>query len=184
MDDTAIIALLDRRDERGIAELKRKYEALCCYIAGNILSQREDIEECVSSACFAVWNRIPPEHPDDLKTYLCRIVRNIAIKRLQYNTAEKRSPKYTVPLDEIAECVPADDGDALHDNDLADAVSRFLRAQDDRHRRVFVRRYWYGDSLSDIAARFHMNEKTAATYLFRTRKKLKAFLQKEGYNYE
>ena len=182
MDDSQILELLGRRDERAIGELRQKYGGLCLYVAGNVLSRREDAEECVSSALFAVWSQVPPETPRDLKTYLCRIVRNLAVKRLQYNTAEKRNPQFTVSLEEIAECTPARDRGS--DTELADAVSRFLRSQDELHRRVFLRRYWYGDSLSRIAETFGMKEKTVATWLFRTRKKLKEALRKEGYEYE
>lgn len=184
MEDTSIIELLRKRDEKAVAELKKKYDKLCFYIAGNFLSQREDIEECVNSAYYEIWNSIPRNSPDDLKTYLCRIVRNIAIKRLQYNSAEKRDPKFTVALDEIAECVPADNGEEPDDEMLAEDISRFLRTQDEKHRKVFIRRYWFGDTLAVIAEYYGMKEKTVATYLFRTRKKLKAFLQKEGYYHE
>jgi len=180
MEDASIIELFRKRDENAIAELKDKYGRLCFYIAGNILAQREDAEECVNSAFYEIWNKIPPENPDDLKTYLCRIVRNIAIKRLEYNTALKRSPAFAVSLEEIGDCLPAKADDILEE-ELADAVSRFLRTQDELRRRIFVRRYWYGDSLTAISQRFGINERTAATILFRTRKKLKAFLQKEGY---
>lgn len=183
MDDASIIELFRERDEKALAELKGKYDRLCCYVAGNVLSQREDVEECVNSAYYAVWNNIPPDSPDDLKTYLCRIVRNIAINRFKYNTAEKRNSAFTVSLEEISECVPART-DGVSDGALAEAISRFLKRLDDRHRKVFVRRYWYGDALSAIAERYGLNERTVATYLFRTRKQLKAFLQKEGYYYE
>lgn len=182
MNDASIIDLFRKRDERAIAEMKRKYDKLCLYVAGNILSEREDIEECVNSAYYEIWNNIPPDSPNDLKTYLCRIVRNIAIKRLYYNSAEKRNPKFSVSIDELAECIPANDN--VSDDELADAISRFLRGQDELHRKVFIRRYWYGDPLARIAEYYGMNEKTVATYLFRTRKKLKAFLQKEGYDHE
>lgn len=184
MDDASIMELFRKRDENAIAEMKRKYEKLCFYVAGNILSQREDIEECVNSACYEIWKNIPPDSPDDLKAYLCRIVRNIAIKRLQYNSAAKRNPEFTVSIDEIAECVPSKVGEGFSEECLADAVSRFLRTQNEKHRKVFVRRYWYGDPLSKIAEYYGMNEKTVATYLFRTRKKLKIFLQKEGYDHD
>lgn len=180
MDDASILDLFRRRDERAVAEIQQKYGALCMHVACNLLP-REDAEECVNSAYLALWNKIPPESPDDLKTYLCRIVRNLAVNRFQYLSAEKRSPKFTVSLDEIAECVPAAPDDAA--DGLAEIISRFLRTQNDLIRRVFVRRYWYGDSVAEIAEMFRINERTAATYLFRTRKKLKAFLQKEGYDY-
>ena len=184
MDDAAIIELLRQRDESAISELRQKYERLCTYIAGNVLSQSEDVEECVNSACYKVWSSIPPASPADLKSYLCRIVRNIAINRLEYNSAAKRDSSYTVSLDEISDCVPATPDENITLTDLADAISRFLRTQDEVQRKVFVRRYTYGDPVADIAKRFSLKERTVATYLFRTRKKLKAFLKKEGYDYE
>ena len=103
MKDNLIIELFRKRDERAIAELKTKYDKLCVYVAGNILSMHEDVEECVNSAYFDVWNNIPPASPDDLKTYLCRIVKNKAIDKLKYNSAEKRNSELTVSLDELAE---------------------------------------------------------------------------------
>ena len=184
MDDISIIELLQKRDQSAISELRQKYERLCTYIAGNVLAQHEDVEECVNSACYEVWSSIPPANPHDLKSYLCRIVRNIAINRLEYNSAAKRDSRYTVSLDEISDCVPADPDDNITLSDLADTISRFLRTQEELQRRIFVRRYTYGDSVADIARRFSMNEKTVSTYLFRTRKKLKVFLKKEGYDYE
>lgn len=184
MDDASIISLFLDRDEQAIAEMKRKYGKLCYYVAGNILSQYEDTEECVNSAYYEIWNNIPPDNPNDFRSYLCRIVRNIAINRLKYLSAEKRNPQFTVSIDEISETVPSDDDKRVSDDALADAISRFLRTQDEKHRNVFIRRYWLGDSLAQIAANYGMNEKTVATYLFRSRKKLKAFLQKEGYDYE
>lgn len=184
MDNESMLELFRKRDEQALTEMKRRYGKLCFYVAENILSQKEDVEECVNSAYFEVWNNIPPDHPDDLKTYLCRIVRNIAINKLRYNTAEKRNPQFTVSIDEIAETVPSDKDDRISEDMLADAISRFLRSQDEKHRKVFIRRYWYGDPIHTIAVYYGMKDRTVATYLFRTRKKLKAFLQKEGYDYE
>jgi RNA polymerase sigma-70 factor (ECF subfamily) len=183
MDDFSIIEMFRERNENAIAELKQKYDKLCMYISGNILSQHEDAEECVNTAYFDVWNNIPPDCPDDLKTYLCRIVKNKSIDKLKYNSADKRNSQFNVSLDELAECIP-DNASANSAAELAADISRFLRTQNEKHRKVFVRRYWYGDSLAKIAQIYGMNEKTVATYLFRTRKKLKVFLKKEGYEHE
>ena len=183
MNDASIMELFRKRDENALRELKLKYGGLCAYIAGNILYQHEDAEECVNTAYYDIWNRIPPESPDDLKTYLCRIVKNKAIDRLKYNSAQKRNPQYTVSLDELAECIPDNRGEDIPAEKLAGIISSFLRAQDEKHRKVFIRRYWYGDTLAKIAEYYGMNEKTVATYLFRTRKKLKVYLKKEGYDY-
>ena len=184
MDDISIIQLLQNRDESAVNELRHKYERLCEYIAGNVLSQHEDIEECVNSACYKVWNSIPPANPHDLKSYICRIVRNIAINRLEYNLAARRDSRYTVSLEEISDCIPATPDEDIRLSELAEAISQFLRTQKEIYRKVFIRRYSYGDSVADIANCFSINEKTVATYLFRTRKKLKVFLKKEGYDYE
>jgi len=180
MDDRSIIELFLRRDENAISELKNKYEKLFLTAAGKILSQREDIDECVNTAFFNVWNSIPPDEPENLSAYLCRIVKNKAIDMLRHNSAGKRNDAFTVSLDELAECIPDTSVD-VSAAQLAGAISSFLRTQDEKHRKVFVRRYWYGDTVAEIAGRYGLNEKTVATYLFRTRNKLKAYLQKEGY---
>ncbi len=186
MNDTLILELFRKRDEQAIAKLAKKYGKLCIYIARNILSQHEDAEECVNSAYFETWNHIPPDNPDNLQAYVCRIVRNISINRLEYNNAEKRNPQVTVSIDELSECIPdkSDPQEKLSAEEIGKLLSCFLREQDEKYRKVFVRRYWYGDSISAIAEFYGMKEKTVATYLFRTRKKLKIFLQKEGYEYE
>lgn len=181
MNDEYIISLFRQRDEAAIAELDKRYGRLCSSIAGNILSQREDVEECVNSAYYALWSSFPDNEPDDIQAYLCRTVKNIAINKLKYNNSEKRNSQLTVSLDELAECIPDRDSDEAEAKHLAEAISRFLRTQDDLHQKLFVRRYWYGDSIGKIAGYYGIKEKTAATYLYRTRKKLKAFLEKEGY---
>lgn len=183
MDDASIIELLFERNEKAVEELKSSYEKLCFYIAGNILSLKEDQEECVNSAYMDVWSSIPPNRPDNLKTYLCKLVKNCAINRRKYNTAAKRCSDFSVSLDELSEVIT--DGksleDKISDEQLGNVISLFLRGQPEKYRKVFVRRYWYSDSVEDIASCFSMNPKTVATYLFRVRKKLKAYLQKEGY---
>lgn len=183
VNDRDIIEMFRKRDEQAIAELKQKYDKLCMTVAGNVLSQREDIDECVNTAYYDVWNNIPPDSPENLKTYLCRIVKNKALDRLKYNSAEKRNSQFSVSLDELAECIP-DTSEEVSAAQLAGAISSFLRTQDEKHRKVFVRRYWYGDSLARIGELYGLNEKTVATYLFRTRNKLRAYLKKEGYDYE
>jgi len=183
LDDASIIELLFERNEKAVEELKTNYEKLCFYIAGNILSQKEDQEECVNSAYMDVWSSIPPNRPDNLKTYLCRLVKNCALNRRKYNTAAKRNADFSVSLDELAECIP--DGrsieETISDEQLGRAISEFLRGQPEKYRKVFVRRYWYSEAVEDIAAFYDMNAKTVATYLFRVRKILKAYLQKEGF---
>jgi len=186
LNDASIIELFRNRDEQAITELKIKYENLCFHIAGNFLSQREDIEECVNTAFFDIWNSIPPDDPSDLRTYLCRIVKNKAIDKLKYNSAQKRNSNFTVSLDELEECIPdhSTTEDKISSQQLTRLLEIFLKSLDDKHKIIFIRRYWYGEPLSDISAACGINEKTVATYLFRTRKKLKNFLQKEGVDNE
>ncbi len=183
MNDASIIEMLWQRDERAISEMRQSYEKLCFHVAGGILSHREDCEECVNSAYMDVWRSIPPNRPASLKNYLCRLVKNAAINVLKYNNADKRSPELALSLDELSECIT--DGRSIEDSVVAEqlgaAISTFLRAQPEKYRKVFVRRYWYSESIEEVAEFYGMNEKTVATYLFRVRKKLKEYLQKEGY---
>jgi RNA polymerase sigma-70 factor (ECF subfamily) len=110
-------------------------------------------------------------------------VKNCALNRKKYNTAAKRNQNFSVSLDELSECIPDGNGieETISDEQLGMAISEFLRAQPEKYRKVFVRRYWYSEAVEDIAAFYGLNTNTVATYLFRMRKKLKAFLQKEGY---
>lgn len=184
MDDASIIEMLWKRDEQAITEMKNSYERLCFHVAGNILVQAEDSEECVNSAYLDVWNSIPPNRPNNLKTYLCKLVKNCALNKIKYNKAEKRASDFKVSLDELSECVP--DGinieERMDAQQLGRLISDFLRTQPEKYRKVFVRRYWFSDSVTEIADFYGMNEKTVATYLFRVRKKLKVFLEKAGYS--
>ena len=177
----ALIEKLSSRDESALAGIRDKYGRLCLSVAQKILSQPQDAEECVNSALYQLWNSIPPDRPENLQAYLCRIVRNLAIDRCRYNTAEKRNSEFSVSLDELAECIPDGSSDDIGSEKLAEAISAFLRTLDDIHRRVFVRRYWYGDTVAQTAQHYGIKENTAATYLFRTRKKLKKYLEKEGH---
>lgn len=183
MDDSEIIELLCCKDERAIAEMKQKYEKLLYHIAGKILSQREDVEECISEVYYAAWNSVSVKDIRDMKIYLCRLVKNFAVNRLEYNTAQKRNPDFSLSLDELADCIPdkADIEDNVSSMMLSAAISRFLRSEKEKSRKIFIRRYWYCDTLSEIAETYGINEKNAAVLLFRTRKRLKQFLLKEGY---
>ncbi len=178
MDDASIMKMLTERNEEAITELKQKYSRLCFYIAGNILSQPEDVEECVNSAFFAIWKNIPPDTPDDLKTYLCRIVKNKAVDKLKYNSAEKRNPQFSVSLDEIADCIPDDRGENIS------TEKAFLVGEEEEsffadEGEVEVKTNIFEDD--DAKEEYSMNEKTVATTLYRIRMKLKEYLEKEGY---
>ena len=183
MDDDKIIQLFFARSEQGIWELSRKYGALCRQIAANILKNPQDSEECVNDAYLGVWNTVPPQNPNPLRTYLCRIVRNLAIMKYHANTAQKRNSFYDVALEELEACLASSGTteELLTAQELQHQLDRFLDTIDRRSRVMFVRRYWYGDSVAFIAQRLGMRPNHVSVQLARTRKKLRSFLQKEGY---
>ena len=183
MDDSKIIALFFARSEQAITELSMKYGKLCIHIANNILGNFQDAEECVNDAYLGAWNTIPPQKPNPLQAYICRIVRNIAITRYHANTALKRNSHYDVALEELEHClVSAETADSrLKAKELSHLLDRFLATLDTRSRVMFVRRYWYSDSVADIASAFRMRPNSVSVQLSRIRSKLRKFLIQEGY---
>lgn len=182
MDDRQIIELFWQRDEQAIAETTEKYMGYCMAVAGNILGVHEDAEECFSDACGKVWNSIPPHRPDSLKAYIGRVTRTCALDRLSYLNAAKRGRNITEIVDELGECLAAaQSAEQIYEQeDTGRKISEFLRGTDERSRLVFVRRYWYSDSIKDISARFGMTRSGVKSMLSRTRKKLRVFLEQEG----
>lgn len=183
MNDISIIDLFFNREERAISELKKKYEKLCYKISGNILCQKEDVEECVNDTYLAIWNSIPPDRPDHLCAYVCKMVKNNSLNKMKYNQANKRNSAFLISLDELSECLSSsvDTENSILANDLAEAISRFLWTQNEKQRKIFVRRYWYSDSIEEIAEMYGINKKTTASILHRMRAKLKKYLEQEGY---
>ena len=182
MEDREIIALFFQRSENAIAALSDKYGSICMRIATNILKNRQDSEECVNDAYLGAWNTIPPQNPDPLLSYICRIVRNLAVKRYHSNTAAKRNSVYDTSLDELENCF-ASFGTVEEEMDLkalADLIYEFLATLEIRNRVLFVRRYWYADSISDLAKQFHMTNHGVSVRLFRIRESLKQYLEKKG----
>lgn len=182
MEDSQIIALFFARSEQAIDALSQKYGDVCHKIALHILGDQRDAEECVNDAYLGVWNSVPPQSPDPLLTYVCRIVRNLSVKRYHSNTAGKRNSFYDLALDELEGCIPhaAAVEEECSLNELTDAIDRFLGTLDRDSRVLFVRRYWYADSVSELAERFHISSHNAAVRLSRIREKLKKYLRKEG----
>lgn len=183
MDDSKIIDLFYARSEQAIIELSKKYGAVCNKVARNILNNSLDAEECVNDAYLGAWNTIPPQNPKPLLTYICRIVRNLSVMKYHSNTAMKRNSFYDTALDELEECLasPSTVEAEISAKELSEALNRFLDMLDQENRVMFVRRYWYSDSVSDIATSFHMSNNNVSVRLSRTREKLKKFLKKEGY---
>ena len=182
MKDHEIIALFFERSEQAITELIGKYGAAIRNVASNILKDAQDAEEAVSDTYLTVWNRIPPTRPKYLGAYSCRIARNLSLKRFHANTAEKRNSYYDVALDELEETIPALSAvESTYDaKELTGYLNRFLNNLSKEDRYLFVRRYWYGDKISDIAENLNVTPHKASVRLFRLRQKLQELLKKEG----
>ena len=182
MDDSKIIELFFERSDQAIVELSKKYGSVCIKVADNILNNRRDAEECVNDAYLGAWNTIPPQRPNPLLSYVCRIVRNVSIKRYHANTAAKRNSVYDVALDELENCFPTAESveEAFHAQETARCIDAFLATLDQDNRIMFVRRYWYAESITDIAKLFRISSHAVSVRLSRTREKLKHHLIKEG----
>lgn len=179
LDDNKIIDLYVQRDESAISETAEKYGAYCNKIAYNILLDSFDSEECVNDTYMRTWNSVPPTIPRVFSAFLAKITRNIAIDKYKSKSAAKRSA-YTESLEELCECVGEGDiSDRLDAAAIGAAISRFLLGESEISRRIFVRRYFFEDSISEIARAHFMSEGNVKTTLHRTRKRLKEFLEKE-----
>lgn len=179
MEDEKILGLLWRRAESALTALAEQFGKRLYRTAMNLLSDPLDAEECVNDTYLAIWNAIPPRRPEPLGPFVYRVGRNIALNRLRANTAKKRSG-YQLSLEELGNCIPApclDDARAL-----GQAMDAFLGTLSRENRVIFLRRYWFGDSVRDIAAAFHMTENAVSLRLSRTRDGLRAYLIKEGYH--
>ena len=186
MDDSEILTLLAKRQESAVSEMLVKYGKICRKISGNLLHSNEDAEEIVNEAMLTAWNRIPLEKPNYLCAFLCKITRNLSLKRLEYQTAQKRIfTAEAVSLDELAEvlCSKEDSPEEQYNAAaLAKAISDFLSKQKLRNQQLFVRRYYAAERLTDLAAEFDMSENSIAALLLRMRKKLAAYLNENGYD--
>ena len=184
MDDREIVSLYLKRNESAIWETQQKYGTYCTAIAQNITHSLQDAEECVSETWLRAWNSIPPQKPMFLKAFLAKITRNLALDLLRRESAEARGGG-SIPLiyEELSECIPARDSvEAQVDaRELGRAISAFVRELKERDGDLFLRRYFYMDTLENAAAFVGMSPKNAAVSLHRSRKKLEAYLRKEGY---
>ena len=182
MQDDRIIELYFCRDQRAIAETNAKYGAYCRAVARNILGLPQDVEECVSDTWLQAWNAIPPRRPARLKLFLARICRNLALNRWERERARKRGGGQTaLLLEELGECVaPGDDpADEAQARELERHIGVFLSRLPTRDRDLFLRRYFYAESVKDIAARYRLTENQCSAALSRTRKKLRTYLEQE-----
>lgn len=181
MEDVQIIDLYFCRDENAICETDQKYGEYCFSIANNILHSKEDSEECVNDTYISVWNKIPPTRPNCFKAFISKITRNLSLKRLDYNMAQKRNPGLIVSLSELEEMLPDDKiYPDISDEQIKKLIVSFLKSEKPITRKVFIRKYFFFDSISDIARHYSYSESKVKSMLFHTRNKLKDYLEKEG----
>ncbi len=183
MKDSEILDLYWAREERAIEETQKSYGRYCYRIAWNILYSKEDSDECVNDTWLRAWNAIPPSRPGKLALFLGTITRNLSLDRWKgRHTIKRGSGEMILALDELAECVPDVQSveDAVAAGELERLLNAFLHELPERECNVFLRRYWYVEEYGEIAKRYGMKLNTVKTSLFRTRAKLRDYLEKEG----
>lgn len=187
MEDSQIVELLTARQEEGLREAEKKYGRPLYAVARRLLENREDSREAVSDALLGAWQSIPPNHPENLFCYLAKLVRHSCIDILRRDTRKKRGGgQAELSMEELADCLP--DSFSLEEQAegrefsqrLAESINRYLRTLPETPRQVFVSRYFYADPIREIASNFRMSSDSVKSMLYRTRKGLKSFLEKEG----
>lgn len=182
MEDTDIILLYLARDEKALYETQKKYGAYCYSIAYNILNNPEDSEECVNDTYFNAWKSIPPNKPKILSAFLGKITRNLSLRKFRNKNASKRGGGLLIlALEELEECIPSSKSvyEEIQTAELAEIIDTFLRTIPDEDRRIFIRRYWHFNSISEICQLFGYSESKIKMKLHRTRQKLLTQLEKE-----
>lgn len=179
MEDLEIISLLFQRSEKAIPVLHQKFGRLCRSVISNILPDSRDVEECTSDTYLRVWNSIPPQRPARLDSYLAKIARNVALDRYDYNMACMRNTGLTLAYEELEACLPCRNNE-IDAVEFRSFINRFLRGLPKEARVMFIRRYWYGESVAEIAFVCGCGEEKVKSSLFRTRNKLHAAMVKEG----
>lgn len=178
MLDEQIIELFFERSEQAISELDGKYGKVLHNISYNILNDRLDVEECMNDAYLGTWNAIPPERPNPLLTFVCKIVRNISVKKYHAKTAVKRNSAYDVAMSEVANYIlsPNNVEAEIEAKELAHIIETFLDTLTVENRVIFMRRYWFSDTYKDIAKRVGITEKMVSMRLTRIRKQMREYL--------
>ena len=182
MEDRAIVDLYWARDQHAITASDEKYGALCRSLSRNILASREDAEECVNDTWHRAWDTMPPQRPGSLRAYLCRIVRNLSIDRWRAKTAQKRGEGLEVLLSELEDCIPVFPSaeEETEARELTRSIDRWLETLSREDRIAFVRRYWYGQRVDELAAYMGSTSKQMAQRLYRLRGSLRSALEREG----
>lgn len=184
MDDSQIVELYLRRDECALKHTAEKFGSRLWTLAYGIVEDRQTAEECENDTYLEAWNTIPPHEPRHyLYAFLARITRHISLNRCRAQKRLKRSANLCELSSELEQCIPSPDDVACRVEDMAlgKALNDFLRGLSTEKRNLFLRRYWYLDSIAALSQRFGLSESKVKTTLFRCRKKLREQLRKEGY---
>ncbi len=185
MEDKKILALLLARAESALEALQKQYGKLLYHIAINILGIAQDAQECENDTYLAVWNTVPPQKPEPLRPYVCRLGRNIAINRLRADSAYKRCSKYDLSLEELADAIPGCCMEqTITARMLGRAIAAYLDTQTRDNRILFLRRYWLGDTVQEAAKHLGISANSASVRLSRMRQGLKEYLVREELYYE
>lgn len=185
MEDKKILQMLWNRTEAALDALAKKFGRRLLQTAFNILGNPQDAEEAVNDTYIALWNTIPPEKPDPLAGYVHRTGRNVALNKRRHLTAQRRNCQYDISLEELSGILPGPSlEETLDARELGRAIDRFLDTVSKENRVLFLRRYWFGDSVKALAKAFSMSENTVSVRLSRLRGQLKDYLYKEGLFYE
>lgn len=181
MDDEQIIELFFERNEEALSAVSLKYGRYCDIIVKNVIGSASDAEECVNDTLLDVWNSIPPNKPENLRTYVGKIARNNALDRLKRDTAKKRGGEMQAIVDELADFSSDYSVEAVAEQrELLAEINNFLQRLTERKRKVFVLRYWYCCEVSEIAAVTGFTEANVYNIIKRERKKLLEYLWKRG----
>lgn len=180
MEDHDILALYFSRSERAIEETAAKYQPFLFGLSYRILRSADDAEECVNDTYLRAWNAIPPDWPEAFRSWLGRVTRNLSLDRWNARRAAKRGGHTELLLGELEDCIPAPGGQEPDDRELADAIGTFLRTRSREARIFFLRRYYYGDGVNEIASAFGCTAGKVKSSLFRTREALRDYLTEQG----
>ena len=178
MNDERIIELFFERSEQAIKELDGKYGKVFHSLSFKILNNYQDAEECVNDSYLGTWNAIPPAKPNPLLAFVCKIVRNISLKRYEQNTAAKRNSHYDVVMEELEDCLASTTTieEEIAERELTEIIESFLESLSKENRVIFLRRYWFSDTYADIAKQVGLTENNVSVRLTRIRKELRKHL--------
>lgn len=181
---TDIVALLEKREESALLCLKEQYGNYCYTILYGILRDHEEAQEALNDVWLRIWQSIPPGKPNCFQAYVAKVSRNIALDRLKYQNAQKRKGT-PLPLEEIREMLPDPSWERSQDSrELGESLNSFVKTLKSEEQKIFLRRYWYNETIEELAEAFGCSQSRITGILFRVRKKLRKYLEKEGYPYE